>query len=206
MHDPSVSQRERNRIDTWNAIHRVASEVALGEGPASATIDSIAASAGVSRRTFFNYFACKEDAILGTRLPQVTDTAIDNFENSDDDELTRVVHLFVAVVRTSLPQEMTAVRRKIVAAHPVLRERILELLTEVEHLVTDVIRTRIDAGEDVALQSPAGDEDHLQALLMVAGMITKFAYSRYQESAEHDVTNLLPETIALIRKVVNSTR
>lgn len=206
MQQAPVSQRERNRIDTWNAIHRVASEAALSDGPASATIDSIAAEAGVSRRTFFNYFACKEDAILGTRLPQVTDAAIAHFDNSDDDELTRVVHLFVAVVRTSLPQEMTAVRRKIVAAHPALRERIIQLLTEVEHLVTEVIRTRIDEGEDVALDTPTGDEDHLRALLMLAGVITKFAYSQYQDSTEHDVTSLLPETITLFRKVVNSTR
>ncbi|HLS13718.1 MAG TPA: TetR/AcrR family transcriptional regulator [Beutenbergiaceae bacterium] len=206
MHHTAFSQRERNRIETWNAIHQAASTMVISDGPGAATIEAIAAHAGISRRTFFNYFASKEDAVLGTQAPEVTDHAVEQFRNGDEDELSRVVHLFVAVLRTSLPVHTAPRRREVVRAHPHLRQRIHQLLAEVEKLVTDVIRVRMDEGKDVALGSPTSDEGHLEALLMLAGVITKYAFARYHESTEEDVTVFLPEAIAVFRKVVASTR
>ena len=60
-----MTLRERNRRKAWLAIHAAASELALKHGLADTTVEMIADHAGVSRRTFFNYFASKEDAVLG---------------------------------------------------------------------------------------------------------------------------------------------
>ena len=38
-------------------------------GLAAATVEAITERAGVSRRTFFNYYPTKEDALLGTTSP-----------------------------------------------------------------------------------------------------------------------------------------
>lgn len=201
-----MSQRERNRIDTWNAVHEAAQAIAWDEGPQAATVERIAVSAGVSRRTFFNYFPTKEDAILGTRAPEVSEEEIERFRTSGEDELTRVVRLFVAVVRTAIPERTSPQRRRIIAEHPGLQRRVALLLSEVERLVAEVIRARVDDGEDVALVEP--DDGHrLEALLMLAGVIAKYAFHRYQDSASaEDPRHFLEESIAMFREVVDTTR
>ncbi|GAA1174554.1 TetR family transcriptional regulator [Nesterenkonia xinjiangensis] len=205
MHESTISQRERNRLDTWNAVHEAAHAIAWEEGPQEAAVEAIAARAGVSRRTFFNYFPTKEDAILGTRTPEVSEGDIERFRTSDEDELTRVVHLFVAVVRTAIPEATSPQRRRIIGEHPSLQRRVLRLLSEVERIVAEVIQARVEDGDDVALAAP-GDGARLEALLMLSGVIAKYAFHRYQESSAEDPREFLDESIAMFREVVDTTR
>ena len=58
------SRRERKKLATRQALHEAAFALAEAGGLASVTIDTIAERADVAPRTFFNYFACKEDAVL----------------------------------------------------------------------------------------------------------------------------------------------
>jgi AcrR family transcriptional regulator len=46
-------------------IQAAAVELVLRDGPDAATIDAISERAGVSPRTFFNYFDSKDSALLG---------------------------------------------------------------------------------------------------------------------------------------------
>ena len=57
--------RERKKAETRAALKYAALELADRLGPDKVSIEAIALAAGVSPRTFFNYFASKEDAILG---------------------------------------------------------------------------------------------------------------------------------------------
>ncbi|HIW99151.1 MAG TPA: TetR/AcrR family transcriptional regulator [Candidatus Nesterenkonia stercoripullorum] len=190
-----VSQRERNRRETWDAIHTAAHAIALQDGPEGATVEQIAAAAGVSRRTFFNYFPTKEDAILGTQLPTMTSEIAERYRGSSRDELNRVVHLFAAVVRTSLPPQSIAARREAVHAHPELRNRLIHLLSHVEELVREV----------VTQEQPEGDPALRPALMMLAGTITKYGFSQYAESAVDDFESQLEHAIATFRRVLEVT-
>jgi AcrR family transcriptional regulator len=58
------SRRERKKLATRQALHEAAFALAERYGLAGVTIDAIAEQADVAPRTFFNYFGCKEDAIL----------------------------------------------------------------------------------------------------------------------------------------------
>jgi AcrR family transcriptional regulator len=60
-----IGLRERKKAETRQAISAAALELALAHGPGGVTVDAIAAAADVSPRTVFNYFATKEEAILG---------------------------------------------------------------------------------------------------------------------------------------------
>jgi AcrR family transcriptional regulator len=57
--------RERKKTATRRAISDAALTLAVERGPSAITVDDIAAGAGVSPRTVFNYFPSKEAAILG---------------------------------------------------------------------------------------------------------------------------------------------
>ncbi len=57
--------RERKKLQTRAAIHSAALDLVTAHGLAGVTVEEICAAAGVSTRTFFNYFPSKGDAALG---------------------------------------------------------------------------------------------------------------------------------------------
>lgn len=63
--DADTSLRERKKLQTRREIHRAALELAIAHGPQNVTADDIADRAGISTRTFFNYYATKDEAFVG---------------------------------------------------------------------------------------------------------------------------------------------
>ncbi|NAZ88387.1 TetR/AcrR family transcriptional regulator, partial [Kineococcus indalonis] len=61
---PLAPLRERRRAETTAAVARAALELACERPWAGVTVDDVAARSGVSRRTFFNYFPSKDEALL----------------------------------------------------------------------------------------------------------------------------------------------
>ncbi|MFD7130905.1 TetR/AcrR family transcriptional regulator [Streptomyces sp. NPDC059894] len=64
--------RARRRRETAQAIHAAAVRLVERDGLAHVTVDMISAEAGISPRTFFNYFPTKESA-LSVGPPPLTD-------------------------------------------------------------------------------------------------------------------------------------
>ncbi|MEV6487978.1 TetR family transcriptional regulator [Actinoplanes sp. NPDC051633] len=60
----TVGLRERKKAATRLALHEAAVRLAIEQGAERVTVEAIADAAGVSRRTFSNYFANKEQALL----------------------------------------------------------------------------------------------------------------------------------------------
>jgi AcrR family transcriptional regulator len=56
--------RERKKVATRQALHQAAVRLAIAHGADKITVEAVADEAGVSRRTFSNYFANKEEALL----------------------------------------------------------------------------------------------------------------------------------------------
>ena len=56
--------RERKKAETRAALRAAAARLFLERGPAAVTVSDICEAAGVSARTYFNYFDAKEDALL----------------------------------------------------------------------------------------------------------------------------------------------
>lgn len=61
---PAEGLRERNHRETQQRIHLAALDLVESAGLSRTTAAEIAAAAGISRRTFFRYFSCKEQAVL----------------------------------------------------------------------------------------------------------------------------------------------
>lgn len=57
--------RERKRLITRSAICDTARRLTIDKGLSGFTVEELCEQVGISRRTFFNYFPTKEDAVLG---------------------------------------------------------------------------------------------------------------------------------------------
>ncbi|SOH94850.1 transcriptional regulator, TetR family [Monaibacterium marinum] len=62
----TLSLREKRRLETARDIHKVTLNLAEAHGLDEITTEEIAAAASISTRTFFNYYANKEAAAIGT--------------------------------------------------------------------------------------------------------------------------------------------
>ncbi len=80
MTSPALGLRQRKKEATRRALHEAAVRLAAERGPEQVTVEAIADAVDVSRRTFSNYFASKDDALL----------------HSDTERLERFVGLVVA--------------------------------------------------------------------------------------------------------------
>jgi AcrR family transcriptional regulator len=59
-----LGRRERKKIATRRALQDAALRLAARDGVENVTTEQIADAADVSHRTFFNYFSCKEEAVV----------------------------------------------------------------------------------------------------------------------------------------------
>ncbi|WP_350353029.1 helix-turn-helix domain-containing protein [Microbacterium sp. A8/3-1] len=57
--------REQRKRETSRALTKVARRLTADQGFAGFTVEELCAEVGVSRRTFFNYFESKENAVFG---------------------------------------------------------------------------------------------------------------------------------------------
>jgi AcrR family transcriptional regulator len=192
MSEPVLPLRERNRLSAWSAIHEAAAQMALEVGPAHATVGAIADAAGVSTRSFFNYFPTKEDAVLGLQACTLSDESLDRFRTQDVSLLRRTVRLMNDVLRSTAPEvSRSELRRELIRAYPELRFRIVQHTTEAEKLTLSIVAAELaDKPAPAGQARSATPDETARVLVMLAGVITRFAYSREPFPMEVDSDSL----------------
>jgi AcrR family transcriptional regulator len=148
----TISLRERKKAETRVALASAALRLAVELGPERVTVDEIADAAGVSQRTFFNYFASKEDAILGNTSAStsrlVEQLALRPPDEPPLDALRAAMHASIDHLQSD-PDEWIA-RNRLVRGYPSLAIRYAARLADLEReLVLEVARrTGLDADRD----------------------------------------------------------
>ena len=91
--------RERKRIQTLERITEVALEQFVEHGYEATTLDAIAEAANIARRTFFHYFASKEDILLAWQdalPPRFRAALLEQSTDQSPAEAMRLAHLSLA--------------------------------------------------------------------------------------------------------------
>ncbi len=139
-----VGLRERKKHATRVALRRAALTLAVDRGPEHVTVEDIAAAADVSPRTFFNYFASKEGALVGEHTERFA--AFHELllgRPADEPPIVAIGNAVVEYVRgIELDRDLWALRRRLVERHPELLPRVLGANASAERELADAIAER----------------------------------------------------------------
>ncbi|WP_144790647.1 TetR/AcrR family transcriptional regulator [Kocuria palustris] len=168
------SLRERKKAQTWHELHVAAAEAVLDRGLHAVTVEEVAASAGVSPRTFFNYFASKDHALLGVRDPELP-PGIAEHPPEGSCTLRRVVELYVQLMYSAMPASSAQLRSRLMKAHPSLGGLLKDTMHRCEHMVHDVVRGWAEQGLEPQVLGPGDDLDQrIGMLVQMAGAVLRF--------------------------------
>jgi len=178
--------RERKKLATRTALHESALRLVAERGLDAVSIDDIADRADVSPRTFFNYFAAKDDAVLGLD-PDSSARQVSAFLARPADEtpvqaLRAVAH--AQAEEMALDTELWPLRLKVIESTPALLARLAAVFGEGERVLAEAIaqRTGTRAGADAFPTLLAG----------VNGVAMRTALHRWFAS---DFTAALPDLV-----------
>jgi AcrR family transcriptional regulator len=178
--------RERKKLATRLALHEAALRLVAERGLDRVSIDDIAARADVSPRTFFNYFASKDDAVVGLDPAAPTAQAAAFIARPAAEsavEALRAVALDQARKMAEDPQ-LWPLRMQVVETHPSLVAKLAAAFGESDRVLAAAIAER--TGTRV-------DDDVLPMLLAgVAGAAMRTALHRWFAS---DFTASLPDLL-----------
>ncbi|HTC81558.1 MAG TPA: TetR family transcriptional regulator, partial [Acidimicrobiia bacterium] len=137
--------RERHRKRTAADLEEAALSLFNERGFDAVTIDDIASAADVSRRTFFRYFASKEDVILSDhprRLDELQ-AALDR-RPAEEPALTALRHAIMSLVSTYEEAREHMLRRfRLMITTPALEARSLCFQHNWETAVTEMLAARM---------------------------------------------------------------
>jgi AcrR family transcriptional regulator len=149
----SEGLRERKKAETRRALGSAALRLAQEHGPDGVTIEAIAEAAGVSPRTFFNYFSSKDDAVAGVVPTESSELMGDLLAQPPDQpplEALRGMCLHAADRLEATADELWE-RHQLAQQHPALAARRAARFADVERSLAAEIgrRSGLDPDRDV---------------------------------------------------------
>ena len=190
--------RQRKRAATRGAITATARALTAERGLNGYTVEEVCDAAGISRRTFFNYFPTKEDAIIGHAGDDIPADVIEDFIAGGADSPAGDISptLFRDLVRLSLrlAEGMTASEEEtrqligVVHKEPQLILKIIGVTEQREaQFARDVARR-----EGVAADHPVVQ----MAVVLLSTIARKSSMAYFSDGNTRSYPDLLLENIA----------
>ncbi|CEA07462.1 Bacterial regulatory proteins, tetR family [Arthrobacter saudimassiliensis] len=150
--DGGAGLRERKRRATRIAITEAARALTAAHGVGGFTVEELCEEVGISRRTFFNYFPAKEDAILGSPVDEIPEDLVERFvaggSGTRGDGLSPTLLADFVDLATAMMDRMAMTRDEMsqlqsaVAAEPRLLHKVLHGTQEAENHFAGVLSRR----------------------------------------------------------------
>jgi AcrR family transcriptional regulator len=153
--------REQKRIATKRALQLALLRLAIERGFDNVTVEEVAQAAQVSTRTFFNYFATKEEALAAPHGPvELTEDEVARYEDGVGDALTDLVVLMAARASGEEDFELHQLRRELMLHESRLFGDKATLVQRIREQIIDLVAERLRGDELRAGRMP--DEPALQ--------------------------------------------
>ncbi len=164
--DTPLGRRERKKAATRQVLHEAAIRLAAEQGPDRVTVEAIADAADVSRRTFSNYFANKEEALFHADLVRIR-RLLELVQARPPDErpwiaLSRAAEEFTADSNDLDPLWMA--QRRLIRAHPGLAAYQITVYGTAERELTAEVCRRLPDSPDTPLRARVLAATFLNAL------------------------------------------
>ena len=198
------SRRELNKAATRQAITEAALGLLRANGPGNFTVENIADAAGISRRTFFNYFSSTE-AVIASVTHGFLDTALQQFRlrpaNEPILESARAALVELADPMTVAP---LAELYSLGQSNPQLNRSELEAWDHCTDEIIDAARVRFGRGDGDGTGTGTGtgvevDELYLRAL---AGSIISCGKAAMDLWFARCGGSLSPESLSTLRQLL----
>ncbi|WEH42159.1 TetR family transcriptional regulator [Streptomyces sp. AM 2-1-1] len=185
----SVGLRERKKEATRQAVHEATLRLTVEHGFDHVTVEAVADAAGISRRTFSNYFTNKEDALLYGEERQIRSLVRLVRERPADEPAwtaLREAMLEFAAQVAPLDREW-AVRTRLALRHPSLLARQLANHAGMERDLADAVAER---------PGPCGRP--VRPLVLAAGFLASLRIAMrtwIEEDPDREASELIAEVM-----------
>ncbi|GAA2156471.1 TetR family transcriptional regulator [Humibacillus xanthopallidus] len=152
--DETCGLRERKKRETRRALNLAALDLVEEKGFSAVTTEEIAARAGVSARTFFNYFPSKEAAVIGTTGEELESYAAQLEEVRDGESPIGALRRILAgmLAPASIDRELRTRRRRILLGEPSLAPALVGNNIRIENALTAALERRLGVAPGSALE------------------------------------------------------
>lgn len=202
--------RERKRRATRQAIQRALLTQALERGYDNVTVEEISRLAGVSPRTFFNYFGSKDEALIGD-VPTFPDAeTVERFvargSDSDifDDLVILLSHVFVDDVDDL---EIHRLRRRVLRSAPLMAGQSLASMRSFEEQLLHVMIDRLRVADPALAENDSVLTRTAWLYVAMAFAVIRHAWRTWVDSDEPvSLTERLAQAVDEMYTITRKTR
>jgi AcrR family transcriptional regulator len=197
MSESADSLRDQRKRETSRALTDVARRLTSEHGFAGFTVEELCADVRVSRRTFFNYFESKENAVFGFAVIDSRQHALEEeFVAGRGDLLDDFVRLTLARFELFNPLDDAPAVFAIIEQEPRLIKAAFEQIAKNERRDMELIVRRTGTGAD----TDADEQLRAEVLVQSVGALVRLSMDQllHHHSAE-SFSDLVSRRLAVAR-------
>ena len=177
--------RERKRLATRREIQRAVLTLCAQRSIDKVTIDEISRVAEISPRTFFNYFASKDSALVGDELELACDADVERFVGggAEADVMTDLATLIGrSLQNTDGDREIHELRRAVMKDNSHLFTMRMATLRNFEAGLQQIVERRLIADDPHLAENPRALAQRALLLTLIAMAATRHAWRCWAEA------------------------